>query len=292
MVIVRLMGGLGNQMFQYAMARALACARGVPVKLDFESLNGDGKRAYALGAWNIDAQPASLAQVLRIRIANKFSWKLKPSAPFYVRPVLREQKFTFDPDALKARRRCLTIGYWQSEKYFSGIEKTIRQEFTLRTAPDDKTQQAMRTIQSGNSVCVHVRRGDFVSDPHTQVMHGTCSSEYYRQAAAYLAERIPDLRFFVFSDDPRWVRENFNLGFPFTVIDHNAPGDGNSAGSEHQDMWLMSLCNHAVLANSSFSWWGAWLNPVRDRIVIAPKQWFGLLGHDTRDLIPERWIRM
>jgi len=288
MVIVRLMGGLGNQMFQYAMGRALASARQVPVKLDFEYLKSDAKRAYALHGWNISAPFATPFELLRIRVANKLSWKLMPSAPFYVRPVLREQAFLFDPDVSRAPRRCLLVGYWQSEKYFKNIETLIRQEFTLRVAPGDKTQEVARAIQSCNSVSVHVRRGDFISEPRTQEAHGTCSLEYYRQAAEYIALRIPDLRFFVFSDDPQWVRENFALGFPTTVVDHNPPGDGR----EHEDMWLMSLSMHAVLANSSFSWWGAWLNPVRDRIVVAPRQWFGSLGHDTRDLIPEHWIRM
>jgi hypothetical protein len=292
MVIVRLMGGLGNQMFQYAMGRALAHARQAPVKVDFELLKADAKRTYALDGWNVSAPVATLFEVLRIRAANKLSWKLKPSAPFYVRPVLREQTFLFDPDALRAPQRCLLIGYWQSEKYFKNIEATIRQEFTLRIAPGDKTQEVARAIQSCNSVCVHVRRGDFISEPHTQQAHGTCSLEYYRQAAEYIAQRIPDLRFFVFSDNAQWVRENLALGVPITVIDHNPPGDGHAPGREHEDMWLMSLCKHAVLANSSFSWWGAWLNPVRDRIVVAPRQWFGSLGHETRDLIPEHWTRM
>jgi len=282
MVIVRLMGGLGNQMFQYAMGRALAHARQAPVKVDFELLKADAKRTYALDGWNVSAPVATPFEVLRIRAANKLSWKLKPSAPFYVRPVLREQTFLFDPDALRAPQRCLLIGYWQSEKYFKNIEATIRQEFTLRIAPGDKTQEVARAIQSCNSVCVHVRRGDFISEPHTQQAHGTCSLEYYRQAAEYIAQRIPDLRFFVFSDNAQWVRENLALGVPITVIDHNPPGDGHAPGREHEDMWLMSLCKHAVLANSSFSWWGAWLNPVRDRIVVAPRQWFGSLGHETR----------
>jgi hypothetical protein len=292
MVIVRLMGGLGNQMFQYAMGRALAHARQASVKVDFEFLKADAMRAYALDGWNVSAPVATRFEVLRIRAANKLSWKLKPSAPFYVRPVLREQTFLFDPYALKAPQRCLLIGYWQSEKYFKNIEATIRQEFTLRVAPGDKTQEAARAIQSCNSVCVHVRRGDIVSAPLAQGAHGTCSIEYYRQAAAYIAQCIPDSRFFAFSDDPQWVHENFALGVPITVIDHNPPGDGHAPGREHEDMWLMSLCKHAVLANSSFSWWGAWLNPVRDRIVVVPRQWFGSLGHDTRDLIPEHWMRM
>ncbi|MFB3916263.1 MAG: alpha-1,2-fucosyltransferase [Terriglobales bacterium] len=292
MIIAQLNGGLGNQMFQYAFARAIAERRRTSVKLDFRALAADRKRCYALGAWNISARTASAFELFRVRLTNRLQRKLRPAAPYHERAIVREQAFTFDADALKAPLHCLLIGYWQSEKYFKDIEAVIRREFTLREEASAKSQETARAIRSSNSVFLHVRRGDFVFDPELQSAHGNCSAAYYQAAVDHVERNVSFPHFFVFSDDPRWASENLKLRSPMTIVDHNPPGDGQAPGREHEDLWLMSQCKHAVLANSSFSWWGAWLNPARERIVIAPRQWFRSLPHDTRDLIPDRWLRM
>ncbi len=292
MVILRLNGGLANQMFEYAMARTVAHRRRTSVRLDFQYLEADHKRCYSLGAWNVNVAPASSLDYLRLRLAVKWSRMLKRAGPYYAEPYVCEQSFCFDPDALKAPRHCLLIGYWQSEKYFKEIEPIIRKELTLRVEPSAKTQEVARKIRASNSVFVHVRRGDYVSDPDSNKAHGTCSTQYYENAAARIARTVDRPHFFAFSDEPRWVRENLNLPFPMTLVEHNPPGDSQAPGREHEDMWLMTQCRHAILANSSFSWWGAWLNPERNRIVIRPKRWAQDTRFEPQDLIPDSWITM
>lgn len=292
MIIVRLMGGLGNQMFEYAFARTVACRRRASVKFNFRSLNVDRRRCYSLGAWNVQAKPASVFDLSRIYIAARLDRALKPGRSYYQRYLIEEQSFCFDPNALKARRHCMLSGYWQSEKYFKEIETTIRREFTPRAEPSPKTREVAHAIRGSNSVFVHVRRGDYVDDPEMNGIYGTCSVQYYTDAVNYVARLVPNPHFFVFSDEPKWARENLKLPFPTTVVDHNLPGNSHSPGREHEDLWLMAQCRHAVLANSSFSWWGAWLNTERERLVIAPKRWFQTPQHDTRDLTPEAWLRM
>lgn len=292
MVIVRLNGGLANQMFEYAMARTVAHRRQTSVRLDFQSLNADRKRCYCLGAWKINAAPASSVDYLRLRCVSKWHRMLNRPGPYYAEPYVSEQSFGFDSNVLKAPRHCLLIGYWQSEKYFKEIEPIIRREFTLRAEPSAKTQEVAREIRASNSVSVHIRRGDYVSDPDSHRAHGTCSTQYYENAAAHIARRVDHPHLFVFSDEPQWVRENLNLPFSMTFVDHNSPGDSQAPGREHEDLWLMALCRHAILANSSFSWWGAWLNPEHNRIVIRPKQWARDPRFEPRDLIPDSWIAL
>jgi hypothetical protein len=186
---------------------------------------------------------------------------------------------------------CVLHGYWQSEMYFASIEPLIRREFTLREEPSARTQRVASEICGANSVFVHFRRCDAVHEPRGASIHGTPPAEYYAHAAAYVNGRVSNPHFFVFSDEAEWVKQNVHLPGRMTVVDHNLPGNGDAPGREHEDLWLMSLCRHAIIANSSFSWWGAWLNPDRERIVIAPKLWFRST-HDARDLVPQRWLRM
>ena len=293
MIIVGLHGGLGNQMFQYAMGRAVALRHGTTLRFDLRGVEGDAKRAYGLPVWRIAGQPASRMDVLRMRVLNKLSRALHPSAPYYKHTVIFERDFRFDSNLLEAKRDCWLFGYWQSGKYFNAVADQIRTDFT----PANEISSASRAVEreilaSGNrSVFMHIRRGDYLQEPHAQA-HGGCSVGYYLRAADLIAQQVPDPCFFAFSDDPEWVRDNLHLPYRTTIVSHNKPGDASNVGSEHEDLWLMSRCRHAVLANSSFSWWGAWLNRESERIVIAPSRWFGTLGHDTSDLIPAEWIRM
>jgi Glycosyl transferase family 11 len=292
MVIIRLQGGLANQMFEYAMARTVAHRRGTCVGLDFQNLSADLKRCYSLDAWNVNVTRASNLDHVRLQFARKWRRILKRSGPYYSEPYVCEQSFCFDPDALKAPGHCSLTGYWQSPKYFEEIEPIIRQEFKLRREPSAETQRTAEAIRASYSVFLHVRRGDYVAEVQTNEVHGVCSLEYYQNAAEYIARAVHQPHFFVFSDEPQWVRENLKLPFTTTVVDHNPPGDSETSGREHEDMWLMTLCRHAILANSSFSWWGAWLNEEGNRIVIRPKQWALDARFEPQDLLPGSWITM
>jgi hypothetical protein len=229
-----------------------------------------------------------------MRIVNKVSRKLFSSAPYYRHPVIFERDFSFDGNLLKTRRDCWLFGCWQSEKYFDDAASQIRADFTPANEISANSRALEREIlASGNrSVFLHIRRGDYVRDTQTLQEHGSCGIGYYLRAADHIARQVHDPCFFAFSDEPEWLQDNLRLPYRTKIVSHNKPGNSSDVGNEHEDLWLMSRCRHGVLANSSFSWWGAWLNGERERIVIAPQKWFGTLNHDTRDLLPERWIRM
>lgn len=284
------MGGLGNQMFQYAAGRAVAYRNNALLKLDISALNQDPLRSYKLHHFNIKASIATHDEVLsftREKLYNRILHRLEGKLlPFFKRPVFKERFFHFDPSVLKLRSNIYMVGYWQSEKYFKDIGYIIREEFTLKDPPSSKSDRLSKLITKTNSVCLHVRRGDYVSNPTTYQYHGVCSRNYYESAVETLCQLVRNPHFFVFSDDIEWVKQNLRLNHSVTYIDHNGEE------KDYEDLWLMSLCKHNIIANSSFSWWGAWLNSNSKKIVIAPKQWFKDKSIDTKDLIPNNWIKM
>jgi hypothetical protein len=186
---------------------------------------------------------------------------------------------------LNAPGNVYLAGYWQSEKYFKEIEDIIRRDFCLKSEPGPENAAMADEIKGVPSVCVHVRRTDYVTDPRTNQHHGTCSPEYYRNAACLVGSQVSNPHFFVFSDEPDWARANLELPVPTTFVTHNGSEKG------YEDLRLMALCQHYIIANSSFSWWGAWLGN-SGGIVVAPKRWFNTEGRDTRDLIPAGWARL
>ena len=177
------------------------------------------------------------------------------------------------------------MGYWQSEKYFQFIEAIIRADFVFKQAMSNSNQLIANQIEQSNAVSLHVRRGDYANNPLTAATHGLCSMDYYMQAIQHIGECVYEPNFFIFSDDIVWVKENLKINFPCFYV------DGNYGEESYNDMRLMSLCKHHIIANSSFSWWGAWLNQYAGKIVIAPNKWF---AHDTdvKDLLPESWVKL
>ena len=296
MIIVKLMGGLGNQMFQYAAGRRLAHRHNTQLKLDLSFLESGGvttRRVYELDHLNISAGIATALEVAEytgtgtnflqsLLAAVRRSIGLATAEPHrYV-----ERHFQFDPALLDAPDNSYLAGYWQSEKYFADIGDILRHEFAVRAEPDDWNRRMAEEIKATESFSIHVRRGDYVSDKTTGDYHGICSLRYYQAAVDMVVSQVRSPHFFVFSDDPAWVKENLTVHYPMTYMDHNGPGRG------HEDLRLMSLCRHHIIANSSFSWWGAWLCRNPDKIVIAPDTWFNKGEIDTKDLLPARWIRI
>ena len=295
MIIVQLLGGLGNQMFQYASARSIALHKNTKLKLDiffFGTYKQDTRRQYDLGCFNTLQDFATPEDIYKVkgRISDGLSGKLFKAfdmlKPISKRRYIKEKHFHFDPRIFDISTDAYLKGYWQSEKYFKGIEDTIREEFTLREDPDAENKMAAEQITSVPSVSIHIRRGDYVEDAKTNSVHGTCSLDYYHKAVDMIAGRIKDPHFFIFSDDPGWVKENLKLDYPVTYINHNL------GKKDYEDMRLMSLCRHQITANSSFSWWGAWLNKNPGKIVIVPGQWFKDNSINTKDLIPAGWKRI
>jgi hypothetical protein len=288
-VTIRLMGGLGNQLFQYATARALALRHGAEVVLDLSHYEEDRLRRYELGSYPIAARIATAAELRSSKAAGglrAIAERLLGRAPGPAAPAYHEPHFHFDPLVLQQRPPVHLIGYWQSERYFVDAAEVLRREFSPQAPLEPENARIAAAIATTNAVSLHVRRGDYVSNAHTNAYHGVCSLDYYRAAVAHIRREIPDAHLFVFSDDHEWTRRNLAPDLPTTYV------TANPADRGFRDLQLMSRCRHHVVANSSFSWWGAWLNPSPDKMVIAPARWFASAEHDTRDLVPATWLRL
>ena len=289
MIIVRLSGGLGNQMFQYAAGLSLAIARKSKLYLDiswFQKISAETtKRAYRLDVLAISADIAKTTQIGSLAAPSAIRRLFDRRKPYFQKNIYHEPHFHYDPNFPKASSDVILDGHWQSEAYFKGISRNIRQDFAIAAPMLPDTAAVAQRTSSSNSVSLHVRRGDYVKDPKTFTYHGTCEPDYYRKAIAHLKERIGEMEIFVFSDDIDWVKENIRSEFPMTFVNH--PGR-----QDYEDLYLMSLCRHNIIANSSFSWWGAWLNPNPEKVVIAPSRWFNKSDADTRDLLPAEWIKL
>jgi hypothetical protein len=290
MVVVKLMGGLGNQMFQYACGRRIALANSVQLKLDTSDVKGKAGRVYGLGHLNISAEIALDTDIKHFKksgLIRKLLYRAHLiSKPFCEYNVVRERFFHFDARIPSLSDDTYLDGYWQSERYFSDIKDVIRREFTFKSEPDPENQRMAKMILPTNAVSLHIRRGDYVSDPTTNKVHGVCSAEYYNRAVKLIVSKVSRPHFFIFSDDQEWVRKNLRLDYQVTYVTHNL-GDRSL-----EDLRLMSLCRYHIIANSSFSWWGAWLNQNSEKVVIAPAQWFNQFKADTRDLLPDSWIKL
>jgi hypothetical protein len=287
-IVTKLMGGLGNQMFQYSLGRRLALERGVPLKLDLSwfgnphEIGEDTVREYALDGWRIRASVATAEDLANFPSPSSLLVRLG----LLTSPVLRDRGLGFERSVLRLPSHAHLTGYWHSEKYFKTIRETLLCDFTLSATPCSHVTALLDRVQRPNSVALHVRRGDYAANPRTQAFHGLCPIEYYWEAVHRIADQVVDPSFFVFSDDPAWVRENLKLDWPTTYVTHG--GDC----LPHHDMWLMSLCAHHVIANSSFSWWGAWLCRNEKKIVLAPARWFTDDRYNHKDITPEGWTRI
>lgn len=293
MIIVKLSGGLGNQMFQYAAARSLAEKRSTILKLDITGYDHDKLRKYGLHCFQIKEHLATQTEIGAIRgsqsifarIKRKVSSKIVFKGSGYRRWIF-ERHFHFDPDILSAPNDVYLEGCWQSERYFADISDVLRHEFVVRYKPDPQNQKLADLIQCADSVSLHVRRSDYIYDSITNKTHGTCGKDYYERSVNYIASHISSPNLFIFSDEPQWAKDNLKFDLPKTFV------DCNDDSRNYEDLRLMSLCKHNIIANSSFSWWGAWLNSNANKIVVAPKKWFNDNTRNTKDLIPEQWVRL
>jgi hypothetical protein len=276
-------------MFQYAAGRALAHRRRVPLELDTSQFQNGCQRSYRLSNFNIQASVSSSETIdsFKKQSESKIALWLNKLRPYYKQSVINELRFTFDANILRAPGHVYLDGYWQSDKYFKEIEELLRCELAVKAMPTGANAAMAEQIkQASTAVSVHVRRGDYVSNPAINRYHGTCSVEYYRNAISKLVSLGVQPQLFVFSDDIPWAQANLDFEYPLTFVTHNG------AYADHEDVRLMSVCRHHIIANSSFSWWGAWLSDNPHRIVIAPAKWFDAAPHDTCDLIPASWIRI
>ncbi len=291
MIVTRLSGGLGNQMFQYALALRMADRLQTDLKLDLSFFHTPPPqdvtpREYELKVWGIDVASASTEEINSFINRPRRSFWNKITGNQGDKTWYKEKRFSFDAEVLKLSGDLYLDGYWQSEKYFKDVEPAIREAYRLKSNPDEVNIQLGKAMQDCESVAVHIRRVDYLKTPEILAFHGVLEAAYYQEALRRLQEKYKDLHLFVFSDEPNWVKDHLKFDLPTTMVDHNR------GKNSYLDLWLMSRCKHQVMANSSFSWWGAWLNTNPSKIVIGPAQWFSDKGLDTTDLTPPEWIRL
>ncbi|WP_080237783.1 alpha-1,2-fucosyltransferase [Spirosoma rigui] len=284
MIVVELIGGLGNQMFQYAFGIRLATERQTELVASgfllknrlLAKLRHYTYRHFELDAFGIAEPSSSPVNLVRAILPIPQSMVLlrETTTGTAVLPL--------PPYA----EHIVCVGYWQSEHYFKTVKSAVRQQFTFRKPINDFTRRVKDCIAgSPNPVFVHVRRGDYVTNTNASQHHGVCGIDYYKKAIAVVNKQIDSPDFYVFSDDLDWVRQE--LG---PLLGQATYVDGNRGPDSWQDMFLMSQCRHAIIANSSFSWWGAWLNAEPSRIVIAPRNWFTAKTSDQ--LLPNHWVSL
>ncbi len=289
MIIVKLIGGLGNQMFQYAVGRHLALKTNTELKIDISGFKQYKLHKFSLDTFNIEKNIASKKEVSTFKKYQRKSgkvWFLYNRLIADKTKYFQERQFNFDPEVLSLKDPVYLDGYWQTKKYFEDIEPVIRKDFSFILPQGDKDKAISELINNTDSVSVHIRRADYVTDKNSNESHGTCHIEYYEKAINIILEKVSNPHFFIFSDDHKWVKENIKIKHPTVYVDHN------NADTNYQDLHLMSICKNNIVANSSFSWWGAWLNSNPNKIVIAPQRWFLNQKMNTCDLIPDSWIKI
>ncbi len=285
------MGGLGNQMFQYAAARSLADRTGRRLKLDLFDYHFDRLRRYELHGFQIRAEIAEREDVESLRMSTD---RLSLTGRIWHRfmpvrsdSIFRERTMMYNGEIEDINRSVYLDGYWQSERYFVRNKRAVYEDFKLANDLDETNKQVLAKISSVQSVSLHVRRSDYITSRKTKQLLPVCEIDYYQKAVDHIAAKIPDAHFFVFSDDHEWVRRNLKFVHPSSLVTVNTADRGI------RDMALMKMCRHHIIANSSFSWWGAWLNPSDEKVVVAPKNWFsGKLRFQTDDLVPSSWIKI
>jgi hypothetical protein len=277
------MGGLGNQMFQYALGRVLSEKNHTRLVIDLSHLENqpvnETPREYELDCFDIKGE-FSHEPVLTEEQPRKFLIKKKHYTPYY------EQGFTFKKSVLDLQDQTLLIGYWQTSKYFKGFENMVKRDFKFTKPLSKAKQKILEKIEADSgAVALQIRRGDYVSNPSSKKFHGLASMAYYVRAVKYISNHVKNPTFYVITDDPAWCKRNIKLGYP-TVFVSNVSNGG------WEDMYLMSRCRHQIIANSSFGWWAAWLNDSKKKIVIAPKTWAIEKTADYSDVAPKNWVRL
>jgi hypothetical protein len=290
MITTNLKGGLGNQMFQYATGLALAQKNNDELLIDnsgyFDSrvVNSDTPRTYELGHFNISASVASPEQINKAKYPYGIFSKIIRGIN---KKILQRNYLDFHPEIFANPTNNKNIyldGFFQSEKNFLSIRSQLLKEFSLKK--DLPNKDLTQEIEQSNSVAVHIRHGDYLNDPKTNEYHGTCSEQYYQKAIDEIRKTVTDPIFYLFSDDPEWINDNFE------VDGINMKIGTDSKLSPQEELVLMSKCKHNIIANSSFSWWAAWLNQNDDKIVIAPTPWVDKEPNPHKNIIPESWIQI
>lgn len=298
LILVRLMGGLGNQMFQYATAKALALKNKVPLKVDTTLLDDKSQPHEIVTHRNLDLDVFQLK--LNFASADEiafFNGKKQKTLPGKLvnkihlmlnrKHLILEGERKFHPSVLALTPPKCLVGSWQSEKYFSMYEAEIRSDFRFKNSVLKESSGILEKILGQESVCVNVRRGDYLTSPLYSKRLGCLSEDYFFRGMRLMKEKVSKPHFFVFADYDAWAKDTFGHLPNVTIVGAEHTGDRFSNYFQ-----LMSLCKHFIVANSSFSWWGAWLSGNPGKIVIAPKPWFRMQEFENADMLPDSWIKI
>lgn len=291
-VLVKISGGLGNQMFQYAAGRSLAIKHEANLLMDIlafeKNIANETPRNYRLNVFpNIVAQfvDSNVIDIITPSFRSYYLNKIYKVLNRYLNfnKKHKVEKSLLYSEVLMDYSSIYLDGYWQSEKYFLSNADFIRNDFDLSYLNNNPVLESIiQTITSRESISIHVRRGDYVTNASANAHHGTCDLDYYYRAINKLLQKLPiDVSFFIFSDDVSWCKENLKISSEHFYVETK---------EDYHDLYLMSICKHNIIANSSFSWWGAWLNDNASKNIIAPKKWFAI--DVATDLIPKNWIKI
>lgn len=283
MIVVKLKCGLGNQMFQFALGRRLSLDWQDDLKFDLSWFNnlkkGDIPRDLAIDKFNVNLIEATEKEIALIkpgiidRVKEKILGRLN-----------RNHFYRFYPSILKKKSKIYLDGYYQNFNYFDSIRNVLLSDFTVENGYSSVALTVQNEIKTcDQSVAIHIRRGDYATV--RQDYNGLCDLAYYEEGIKVITNKYPAIKLFVFSDDIVWAKENLHYNFPTTFVSQPAINDV-------EELLLMSECKHQVIANSTFSWWAAWLNNNANKIVIAPSRWLLAADIDTQDLLPESWIKI
>jgi hypothetical protein len=292
MVIVKLQGGLGNQMFQFAIGKILAEKNRTNLFLDksffLDQVKKPGytPRQFALSVFNPKCYEAD-EEMVQLFYKDTYVKRFRKLIGLPYKKVYYEPVCYFDETLLSMKVPLYLDGYFQSEKYFKGYTSLVRKLFEFPTKEYENYTYLLKQMDLFDSVSVHFRRGDYISDEVTCSFHGFCTLDYYIEAFEIISSQLKHPHFYIFSDDISWVQQQLE-GWVSNITFIKS----NTESKSWVDIMLMSKCKHHIIANSSFSWWGAWLNPRFSKKVIAPKKWFTDPSVDTTNLIPESWIRI
>ncbi len=289
MIVINLTGGMGNQMFQYAFGKSLSLRSKVIMKTNFTDALFCTTRNYSLDCFEITSLPANTKEIKKSgfptnklgRIIYRISKTINLSALLYPK-VISEININRITTQNKLDNIYLE-GFWQKEKYFNKYKKEIQKEFSFRKKISKKNATLLKKINNTNSVAIHIRRGDYVTNPEVKKIFNVCGKDYYDKAINYITKNVNNPTFFIFSEDEIWAKENLQPKLRPIFI---------HSRTDWEDMYLISKCKYNIIANSSFSWWAAWLNRNKNKIILAPKNWTSRATSDELEIVPKKWVKI
>jgi len=302
LIIVKISGGLGNQLFQYATARSLSLELNRKLFLDTSWYgeiftlednnhpNATTIRNFQLNKFNIVSPIKSKLYInwikrLEIRSKKSMFFKLLKSGPLNTLSFSKFDTKKYSFDILKQVPRVYLTGYWQNNDIIEKYNNTLKDELKLIEPLSENNKKYLKKVNCNNSVAIHIRRGDYITKPNSSKLHSTCSENYYKNAINSIEQSIEQPQYFVFSDEIDWVKTNMELPSTTIFVDTD--------GAPYEHMYLMSQCKHQITANSTFSWWAAWLNNYQDKMIITPKYWYyDKTLNNTIIRIPNSWIKI